>query len=65
MTRDELREALASMQCSDHHCVMLLGQRRIGMGTNGGCKCMFDRVKASRFGRLVGQHFSTLTGGET
>lgn len=42
--------------CSDHGCIFLAGQRRKGMGTNGGCKCVRNRpVETERFIRQQSQ----------
>ena len=42
--------------CSDHNCVFLAGQRRKGMGTNGGCHCVRYRpIDAERFIRQQSQ----------
>lgn len=54
----EMREALGAYDaqmaiigsCSDGYCVV---QKPVGMHTNGGCKCMWDRMKAQRLGRAA------------
>ncbi len=48
---ESLRAELKTLGCSDHNCVV---SKPIGMGTNGGCKCLpsgmplIERVRLRR-----------------